>query len=59
MCQAAALREETRGSHWRDDFPERDDQRFAGHFDAHMVEGRIALVFSRAPQSDPSMAATP
>ncbi len=34
MCQAAALREETRGSHWRDDFPDRDDERFAGHFDA-------------------------
>lgn len=27
----AALREETRGGHWREDFPDRDDQRFRGH----------------------------
>ncbi|WP_203433680.1 L-aspartate oxidase [Jiangella asiatica] len=27
----AALREETRGGHWREDFPERDDTRWRGH----------------------------
>jgi len=27
----AALREETRGGHWREDFPDRDDQRWRGH----------------------------
>jgi L-aspartate oxidase len=59
MSQAAGRREETRGSHWRDDFPARDDQRFAGHFDARMVDGWIALEFSPAPQSDPSMVAAP
>ena len=55
MCQAAALREETRGSHWRDDFPDRDDEHFAGHFDARMADGQISVVFSEAPQTDPSM----
>jgi L-aspartate oxidase len=25
LVQHARLREETRGSHWRDDYPERDD----------------------------------
>jgi L-aspartate oxidase len=55
MAQAAELREETRGSHWRDDFPERDDVRFAGHFDARMSAGRISLEFVPAPQTDPSM----
>jgi L-aspartate oxidase len=34
LVQAARLREETRGSHWRDDFPERDDARWLGHLDS-------------------------
>ncbi len=54
MSDAAARREETRGSHWRDDFPERDDEHFAGHFDAHLVDGRLVLTFAPAPQTDPS-----
>jgi len=52
LADAAGLREETRGSHWREDFPERDDGRFAGHFDASMGDGDTALAFEPAPPSD-------
>ena len=33
LVQAATLREETRGAHWRDDFPDRDDVNWRGHLD--------------------------
>ena len=52
MADAAALREETRGSHWREDFPERDDHRFAGHFDVVMHDGETELVFAPSPATD-------
>jgi L-aspartate oxidase len=31
LVRHAALREESRGGHWREDFPERDDARWRGH----------------------------
>jgi len=31
LVAAASRREETRGCHWREDFPERDDARWRGH----------------------------
>ncbi len=43
LADAAMLREETRGSHWREDFPERDDLRFSGHLDAVMHDGATTL----------------
>jgi L-aspartate oxidase len=43
LAEAAALREETRGSHWREDFPDRDDVRFSGHFDAAMADGETTM----------------
>ena len=52
LCAAAMLREETRGSHWREDFPDRDDARWAGHVDVRLGLGGLALTFEPAPASD-------
>ncbi|HRI97097.1 MAG TPA: FAD-binding protein, partial [Nocardioides sp.] len=52
LADAAALREETRGSHWREDFPDRDDEQFAGHFDVVMRDGATELVFVPSAATD-------
>ena len=52
LAEAAAGREETRGSHWREDFPDRDDADFAGHFDAVMIGPTADLTFVPAPATD-------
>jgi L-aspartate oxidase len=52
LAAAAELREETRGSHWREDFPARDDARWAGHLDAVMADGATTLSFTPAPATD-------
>ena len=43
LLGAAAMREETRGSHWRDDFPDRDDEVWARHIDVRLVDGELEL----------------
>ena len=51
LVQAASLREETRGAHWRDDFPERDDEHWRGHLDTTMsADGELVTHFD--PLSD-------
>lgn len=52
LTAAATQREETRGSHWREDFPDRDDDRWAGHLDAVMADGETTLRFHPATATD-------
>ncbi len=56
LASSAKLREETRGSHWREDFPERDDERWSGHFDVELVDSALAVSFTPAPASDGEVA---
>ncbi|GAA3044809.1 L-aspartate oxidase [Kitasatospora albolonga] len=45
LVAAAALREETRGCHWREDFPDRDDQRWQRHLTTTLdVDGALRTV---------------
>jgi L-aspartate oxidase len=39
LARDAALREETRGGHWREDHPERDDEHWLGHLVTHLDAG--------------------
>ncbi len=54
LVEAAAYREETRGSHWRLDFPERDDDTWARHVDVTLVDGATRL--TTTPLLDPEKA---
>lgn len=45
LVDAARMREETRGSHWREDFPERDDAAWMGHIDVTVVDGERHLTY--------------
>ncbi len=48
LVRAARLREETRGSHWRDDFPDRDDLHWRGHLDTTLAgDGALSTTLSQ------------
>jgi L-aspartate oxidase len=52
LAEAALLREETRGSHWREDFPDRDDAHQSGHHDWWLEEGQPRHAFRPCAPSD-------
>ena len=53
LVAAARLREETRGSHWRDDFPQRDDEHWRGHIDITLpADGSLSLQFVPITEGD-------
>jgi L-aspartate oxidase len=47
LVQHATLREESRGGHWREDFPERDDEHWRGHLISRLTEGGTLLTHFR------------
>jgi L-aspartate oxidase len=49
LVLAARLREETRGSHWREDFPERDDGEWFGHVDVALAGSGPDVAFHPSP----------
>jgi len=65
LAEAARMRQETRGSHWRVDFPETDDVRWFGHIEAQLAPGgllRLDYVPTRpveAGSSAPTTGETP
>jgi L-aspartate oxidase len=59
LAQAALRREETRGSHWREDFPDRDDVTQSGHIDTRLVDGRLQQEFVPSASTDPSTVGDP
>ena len=52
LTEAALLREETRGSHWREDFPERNDATQSGHHDWWVAGGVPQHEFRPASPTD-------
>ncbi|WP_148573972.1 L-aspartate oxidase [Nocardioides caldifontis] len=54
LVEAARLRTETRGSHWREDHPDTDDARWAGHVDVRLEDGLVVEFHPSGPAYPPT-----
>jgi len=54
LVAAAGEREETRGSHWREDFPERDDAEWLGHLDCRLTDEGVSMIHTAGHPGVPS-----
>jgi len=59
LVEAARLRRETRGSHWREDHPDRDDRGWYGHVDVCLDDGGLRVRFRRSAGAPADVAAGP
>ncbi|MEP6851082.1 MAG: L-aspartate oxidase [bacterium] len=60
LVAAATRRQETRGSHWREDFADRDDEHWRGHLDTMLgADGALQTTFVAVPPADPALTAGP
>ncbi|MDV3296937.1 MAG: L-aspartate oxidase, partial [Brachybacterium paraconglomeratum] len=58
LVEAARMRTETRGSHWREDHPETDDRAWSGHVDVRMgATGELQLDYVASGSVPPTGAA--
>ncbi|MCW2880741.1 MAG: Aspartate oxidase-like protein [Sphaerisporangium sp.] len=55
LVTAAQAREETRGSHWRDDFPQRNDAWWLGHLDVTLAEEGLSMTYRQHDEDRTTM----
>jgi L-aspartate oxidase len=53
LAAAAREREETRGSHWREDHPERDDARWRARLVGRLVDGAVSFTIRKVGHARP------
>ena len=59
LVESARTREETRGSHWREDFPDTDDEHWFGHLDTTMLDGGFRVAYHANPSTSGVATGTP